>query len=80
MYFLYFALTCAALYALLIRGWLWRLLILFFSIIGMYECLYTYIPTSRITLLSIAGFHCSYAQVIPALIVLLALLTHRRKQ
>jgi hypothetical protein len=80
MFLLYLALFITALYAFLIRGWLWKALIFIFAIVGMYAFLVVYVPSSKMTLLTLASIHLSYAQVIPVLITLLALLTSRRKQ
>lgn len=62
------------LYMLLIKGWLWKLLVGLFGWIGMCVALNVYIPASSHHCLTFINHSFSWSEVIPMAIVILATL------
>lgn len=62
-----------ALYILLVKGALWKIIVYAFGYFGMYTALVTYIPESTYTCLTFDQTHLSWAIVIPTVIIILAL-------
>lgn len=69
-----------ALYQLVVKGYLWKFLILIAGCYGMWHFLSTQIISSNTILVSVLGFTFSWAVCIAAVITLLALITSRMEQ
>lgn len=61
------------LWILLVKGALWKLMIGFFGWLGMHWALQVYIPESKHVCLIVTGYTFSWSQVIPTIIVLMAM-------
>jgi hypothetical protein len=64
--------VCAALYALIVKGVLWKLLVGVFAFSGMYIFLSETFPSSKGICFMMGGTNFSYAAVIPAFVILMA--------
>jgi hypothetical protein len=64
-------------YLLLVKGFLWKLILFFAGWVGVYIILRTYFPTSGHIAMSFSGTTYSWAAVIPTCICILALATTR---
>lgn len=65
--------TIFLLYILLVQGALWKMIVYGFGYFGMYVALRMYFPDSRHVCLVFDHNHISWAVVIPAIIIVLAL-------
>jgi hypothetical protein len=63
------------LYFLLVKGYLFKLIILIFGFLGLYWFLETYIPASKQKLIEIAQYDISWSICVPVVLVVLLLLT-----
>jgi len=59
-------------YVLVIKGAIWRLLVGFFGWVGMCAFLLSIFPSSKNTCLTFLSTNFSWAEVLPAIIVMLA--------
>jgi len=64
--------VCIALYILLVKGVLWKILVGIFAFLGMHAFLTSSFPSSINTCISFADSSFSYAAVIPAFVLLMA--------
>jgi hypothetical protein len=62
------------LWNLLVQGMLWKIITGIFGWLGMYWSLLVYFPDSKQACFVFSGGHVSWAQVIPTIIVLMAIL------
>ena len=60
-------------YVLLVKGVLWKIIVAIFGWFGMFIFLEMYIPDSKAICLTFAGSSFSWSEVIPTIIVLLAM-------
>jgi energy-coupling factor transporter transmembrane protein EcfT len=63
------------LWLFLIKGFLWKLLLAIGGWFGIFAILSIYVPPSTNTLLTIGSTNFSWAEVIPTIIILLAMAT-----
>lgn len=61
------------LYVLLVKGVLWKIIVAIFGWFGMFIFLKNYMPASKSSCLNLVTCSFSWAEVIPTLIVLLAM-------
>lgn len=61
------------LYLLLVKGMLWKLIIAIFGWFGMYVFLQTYVFNSKSICLTFVGHNFSWSEIIPTIIVILAI-------
>jgi hypothetical protein len=63
------------LYLLIVKGLLWKILVFGFGWIGMYLCLRAFLPIeSNLSCMTISECKITYAELVPSIIVLLALI------
>lgn len=60
-------------YVLLIKGILWKIIVAIFGWFGMFIFLEAYLPDSKAVCLTFTGSSFSWSEIIPTIIVLLAM-------
>lgn len=69
--------TIYFLYILLVKGLLWKLILLIFGWVGLHMYLENVFPGSKSCVINILQYNISWSIFIPSLIVMLAMMTTR---